>query len=252
MKRVATRSESVLSRRHQKVSHHLFMSCLSQPTALPAPPAHPRRCACTLLAVPAAHPLQSCKCALLLTRCSLAYPARVAPLALIRPHQRFAAPRPVFPRSHALSSPAPPHPLPRLHSSYHCPPAKLGRTARIRMPASRTAVLALTLPPCPPPRLPRARRSPTLQRWLSLAPPARPRLCACSRPPTLQRMHSLALVRASPPALLRSRCAGPHPFPTCLRFRTLAPPARPFPQALVPSTGAGGASRRIPRWTLLD
>ena len=215
------------------------MSCLSQPTALLAPPAHPRRCDCTLLrthlslasprrslpAVPSLTPLVS------LRSLSSAHPngsLRPAPSSLARLKLPARPPRPIHsPACTPAITACPPNLL--APPAFACPPAPL---------------CLLSLSPCPPPRLPRAGRSPTPlapQRWLLLAPPARPHLCTCSRPPALQRLHSLALVRASPPALLRSRCAGPHPLPACLRFRTPASPSlQPLP------AGPGIIDRRRP------
>ena len=222
------------------------MSCLSQPTALLAPPAHPRRCACTLArccaptsvvqARAAARPLfprlpRSCRSARShpptpTVRCT---PLRLPSLALSSPPARPApsTPPPAL-RGESPAITARP-PTSRAPPAFACPPAPL---------------CLLSLSPCPPPRLPRAGRSPTplaSQRWLLLARPARPHLCTCSRAPALQRLHSLALVRANPPALLRSRCAGPHPLPACLRFRTPASPSlQPLP------AGPGIIDRRRP------
>ena len=216
------------------------MSCLSQPTALlPRPPIHAaalaRCCAPTsvLQARAAARPLfprlpRSCRSARShpptpTVRCA---PPRLPSLARLKLPAR--PPRPILSPACTPAITARP-PTSRAPPAFACPPAPL---------------CLLSLSPCPPPRLPRAGRSPTPlapQRWLSLAPPARPHLCTCSRPPALQRLHSLALVRASPPALLRSRCAGPHPLPACLRFRTPASPSlQPLP------AGPGIIDRRRP------
>ena len=101
-------------------------------------------------------------------------------LALVIYH-RCAQPR--VPLQARIELPAsPPHPLPNLHSGYHCPLSSTAALAFIRPPTS-TTVLALTLPPCLPPRLPRAGHSPTPPRGraasLALASPASPPTALC-------------------------------------------------------------------------
>ena len=210
------------------------MSCLSQPTALLAPPAHPRRCACTLLR----------------THLSLASPRRSSPaVPSLTPLVSLRSLSSAHPNGSLRPAPSslarlklPARPGPPAHLAITAPPPTSRATPAFARPPAPLCVLSLS--PCPPPRLPRAGRSPTplaSQRWLLLARPARPHLCTCSRAPALQRLHSLALVRASPPALLRSRCAGPHPLPACLRFRTPASPSlQPLP------AGPGIIDRRRP------
>ena len=219
------------------------MSCLSQPTALLAPPAHPRRCACTLLrthlslasprrsspAVPSLTPLVS------LRSLSSAHPngsLRPAPSSLARLKLPARPPRPIH-------SPAC---TPRRVSCYHCPPANLACTARIRMPAS-TTVLALTLSlPAAPPAPGRPLAHATRVAALALARPAspltplyllsRPRpaalalACSCSRESACAASLTLRGPSSTPrlPALPHSR----QPLPP-------APSRRPWDHRQAPA-----------------